>query len=717
MAMKQVESVCPYCGVGCQVTYNVKDNQIIQVDGRDGPANESRLCVKGRYGFDYGQHPHRLTKPLIRREDAPPKSADLELDPGNPLEAFREASWEEALDRAADGLKRIREQHGHRALMGFGCAKGSNEEAYLVQKMVRTGFGNNNVDHCTRLCHAASVAALGQCVGAGAVSNPVRDVENAEALFLIGANPTVNHPVAATWIKNAIDRKGLKLIHADPKLNELSRRAKVTMQFRPGSDVSMLNAMMHTIINEGLTDDEFIRKRTEGFEELKAHIQSFSPEKMAPLCGIPAETIKEAARTYANSSGSMIIWGMGCSQSVHGTDNVRCLIALALMTGNVGRSGTGLHPIRGQNNVQGASDCGLMPPNFPDYQKVAEPANREKFEKLWGCTLTDEKGLTTTEAPDAILDGTLKGVYVMGENPAMSDPNAYHVREAFSQLEHLVVQDIFLTETAYYADVVLPATVYAEKSGTFTNTDRIVQLGRQALDPPGEVGQDWWIIQELARRIGLDWNYSGPKDIFAEIRKAMPNYAGITWERLERESAVVWPCRNEGDPGDQIIFVDEFPRPSGKGLMVPCDIVASDEPPDKQYPFVLITGRELEHWHTGSMTRRSRVLNAIEPNAVCYINPEDLKDLGVEPGGLVTMGTRRNTICAYARADKYVAKGSVFMAFCYYEAAANLLTNPALDPEAKIPDLKYCGVRIAPGGDPDRVPTSRYDDRAEGAMA
>jgi len=702
--MDKVASVCPYCGVGCQVTYNVKDNRVVQVDGRDGPANESRLCVKGRYGFDYPQHPHRLTKPLIRRADAPAKTADLMLDPGNPLAAIREASWEEALDYAAGGLKRIRDEQGSAALAGFGCAKGSNEEAYLVQKMIRAGFGNNNVDHCTRLCHAGSVAALLQCLGSGAVSNPVRDVDNADVLFLIGANPIVNHPVAATWIKNAIDRKGLKLIHADPKLNNLSRRAAITMQFRPDADVSMLNAMMYTIINEGLTDDEFIRTRTEGFDALKQHIQAFSPEKMAPLCGISADKLKQAARMYADSKGSMIIWGMGSSQSVHGTDNVRCLIALALMTGNVGRTGTGLHPIRGQNNVQGASDVGLMPSSYPDYQSIADPKNKAKFEQLWGCELSDAKGLTTTEVPDAILDGVIKGIYIMGENPAMSDPNAAHVREAFSQLEHLVVQDIFLTETAWFADVVLPATVYVEKDGTFTNTDRLVQMGRKALDAPGEAKQDLWIIQQLARRIGLDWNYDGPREVFAEMRQAMPNYAGITWQRLETEDAVVWPCRNEGDPGDWITFVDEFPRTGGKGLFVPCEIIPGDEQPDADYPMVLLTGRELEHWHTGTMTRRSRILDAIEPDAVCYINPEDLEQLGCKPGELVTLETRRNRICAYARADQHVAKGSVFMAFCYYEAAVNMLTNPALDPEAKIPDLKYCGVRLSAGGDPMDVP-------------
>lgn len=704
-AESAVESVCPYCGVGCQVTYNVKDNAIIEVEGRNGPANEGRLCVKGRYGFDYVKHPHRLTKPLIRREDAPPKSADLVLDPANPLAAFREATWEEALDRAAGGLKRIRDEHGRYALAGFGCAKGSNEEAYLFQKLVRTGFGSNNVDHCTRLCHASSVAALLECVGSGAVSNPVRDVEKAEVAFIIGANPTVNHPVAATWIKNAVDRGTLKLIVADPRRGDLTRRATITMQQKPGSDVALLNAMMHTIINEGLTDEEFIRNRTEGFEALKLSIQGFSPEAMAPICGVPAETLRQAARLYATSKGSMILWGMGISQHIHGTNNSRCLIALALMTGQIGRPGTGLHPLRGQNNVQGASDVGLIPMSYPDYLSVTDPDARQFFEKLWGCELESRSGLTAIEIIDAIHDGGIRGMYIMGENPAMSDPNVHHARAALAALEHLVVQDLFLTETAYNADVVLPATGYTEKTGTFTNTDRLVQLGRQALKPPHEVRQDLWIIQEIARRIGLDWAYDGPAEVFMEMRKAMPSIAGITWERLERDHAVVYPCLKEGDPGEAVVFTETFPRPGGQGLFVPCEIVAPDEIPDEEYPFVLITGRQLEHWHTGSMTRRSRVLDAIEPEAVCTMSPEDLEALGVEPGGLVTLDTRRGQITVYARADSNMARGSVFMAFCYYEAAVNLLSNPALDPVGKIPELKYCALRVRAGGDPMQVPS------------
>src|SRR5262245_21768056 len=507
---RKVRSVCPYCGVGCQIDYAVKDNRILYVDGRDGPSNHKRLCVKGRYGFDYVHHKQRLTKPLIRKPGVP-KHADFTMDPANPLEHFREASWEEALDLAAAKLKAIRDRHGKHALAGFGSAKGTNEEAYLFQKLVRTGFGSNNVDHCTRLCHASSVAALMEGISSGAVSNQVNDVAKAEVIFLIGANPVSNHPVAATWIKNAA-KSGSKLIYADPRRSELSRHAHVMLQFKPDTDVALLNAMMHTIVHEGLVNEEYIRNRTIGFDELKKNVEGYSPEAMAPVCGIPAQTIREVAGLFATSKSSMILWGMGISQHVHRTDNARCLIALCMMTGQIGRPGTGLHPLRGQNNVQGASDSGLIPMVFPDYQRVDNKDARARFEKLWGTTLDPKPGLTVVEIVHAVLDDKIRGMYVMGENPAMSDPDAHHAREALAKLEHLVVQEIFLTETCYYADVILPATAWPEKVGTVTNTDRMVQLGRKALEPPGEAKEDLWIIQEIARRIGLDWNYDGPAD-------------------------------------------------------------------------------------------------------------------------------------------------------------------------------------------------------------
>ncbi|HST43936.1 MAG TPA: molybdopterin-dependent oxidoreductase, partial [Luteimonas sp.] len=473
---KQVDSVCPYCGVGCQLTYNVKDNKILYVEGRDGPANPGRLCVKGRYGFDYAHHPHRLTKPLIRRAGVP-KTGDFTMDPDRVLDVFREASWEEALALAAGKLGQIRDTHGGAALAGFGSAKGSNEEAYLFQKLVRTGFGTNNVDHCTRLCHASSVSALLEGIGTGAVSNPVMDVTRAEVIVVIGANPTVNHPVAATWIKNAT-KLGAKLIVLDPRRSELARHAHRYLQFKPDTDVALLNAMMHVIVHERLVDEAFIASRTVGYADLEANVAEYSPEAMAPICGIDAETIRYVARLYATSKGSMILWGMGVSQHVHGTDNARCLISLVMMCGQVGRPGTGLHPLRGQNNVQGASDAGLIPMMFPDYQRVDDESAHEKFEAAWGRPLDAKPGLTVTEIVGSALKGGVRGMYMMGENPFLSDPNVNKVRKALAALEFLVVQDIFLTETAEFADVVLPATSFLEKDGTYTNTDRRVQIGR-----------------------------------------------------------------------------------------------------------------------------------------------------------------------------------------------------------------------------------------------
>ncbi len=697
---KRVDSVCPYCGVGCQLTYNVKDNRILFVEGRDGPANHGRLCVKGRYGFDYAHHPHRLTVPLVRRAGVP-KRGDFAMDPDRVMDVFREATWEEALALAGGKLTAIRDRHGRKALAGFGSAKGSNEEAYLFQKLVRTGFGSNNVDHCTRLCHASSVAALLEGIGSGAVSNPVMDVMNAEVVIVIGANPTVNHPVAATWIKNAV-RNGTRLVVCDPRRSELSRMAHRYLQFKPDTDVALLNAMMNVIVTEGLVDQAFIDSRTIGYEDLSRNVEAYSPEAMAPICGIDAETIRHVARLYATSKAAMILWGMGVSQHVHGTDNARCLIALALMTGQIGRPGTGLHPLRGQNNVQGASDAGLIPMMYPDYQPVTHAAARERFEQAWQLpagTLDDTPGLTVVEVMHAIKAGGVRGMYVMGENPAMSDPDANHAREALAALDHLVVQDIFLTETAYLADVVLPASAFPEKTGTFTNTDRLVQLGRQAIDPPGEARQDLWIIQDIARRVGLDWRYGHVSEVFDEMRRTMPSIGGITWDRLEREHAVTYPCVKEGDPGDPVVFTETFPRDSGRARFVPADIIPADERPDDHYPMVLITGRQLEHWHTGSMTRRATALDAIEPDPVALIHPLDLAALGGRPGDIVTIESRRGRVALYARADDGSPRGAVFVPFCYYEAAINRLTNPALDPFGKIPEFKYCAVRLSLGGD------------------
>ena len=700
---RSVDSLCPYCGVGCQTTYHVKGDAIVQVQGRDGPANAGRLCVKGRSGFDYVRHPERLTVPLVRRAGVPKRS---DCTPAEARAQFREATWEEALALAGGALRQIRDTHGGRALAGFGSAKGSNEEAYLFQKLVRLGFGSNNVDHCTRLCHASSVAALLEGIGSGAVSNPVMDVLQAEVVIVIGANPTVNHPVAATWIKNAVER-GTQLVLMDPRRNELARIATHTLQFRPDTDVALLNAMLHTIVEEGLVHRDFIAARTSGFEAFADNLRAYSPERMAPVCGIDAATIRAVARLYATARSAMILWGMGVSQHVHGTDNARCLIALALATGQIGRPGTGLHPLRGQNNVQGASDAGLIPMMYPDYQRVDDAAARQRFAQAWGvpaAQLDATPGLTVVEVMHAARRGDVRGMFIQGENPAMSDPDVDHARAALASLEMLVVQDIFLTETAMLADVVLPASAFAEKWGSFTNTDRTVQLGRPVLPLPGQARQDLWILRQLAAQLGLDWSGYGSDRadddeaavaaVFDEMRHTMPSIGGITWARLRRDGAVTYPCTHEGDAGEAVVFTDHFPTPDGRARFVPAGLVPAAEQPDAEYPLVLITGRQLEHWHTGSMTRRSAALHAIEPEPVALLHPDELAAQGIAPGERITLQTRRGEVALWARADASTPRGSVFVAFCWAEAAINKLTHAALDPVAKIPEFKFCAVRL-----------------------
>lgn len=691
---KSVDTLCPYCGVGCQTTAHVKDDKILYVDGRDGPANNNRLCVKGRFGFDYIHHPDRLTKPLVRK-DGVAKDANMQLRAGDWSKVFREATWEEALAKAAGGLKTIHARDGGKALAGFGSAKGSNEEAYLFQKLIRQGFGTNNVDHCTRLCHASSVAALMEGLSSAAVTAPFTAAKDADCIIVIGARPAENHPVAATFLKNAAKR-GAKLIVMDPRGQSqgLARYASHILQFKPGRDVALLNAMLHTIIEEGLVDVQYIQGMTEGYEALKAKVAEFSPEKMAPVCGIAPQTIREVARLYARSERSIIFWGMGVSQHTHGTDNARCLIALALVTGQTGRPGTGLHPLRGQNNVQGASDAGLIPMVFPDYRSVENADIRKQYEELWGTTLDAKRGLTVVEIMHAISDGVIKGMYIMGENPAMSDPDVQHAREALASLEHLVVQDIFLTETAWHADVILPASAHAEKWGTFTNTNRQVQIARPVVPAPGEARQDWELIQAIAQRVGLPWSYPDVGAVFTEMAGVMPSLASITWQRLLKEDVVTYPCDAPDKPGNEIIFSQSFPTQSGRARIVPAELRAPDELPDEAYPLVLTTGRMLEHWHTGSMTRRAAKLDHLEPEAVVGIHPDEMERLGIVAGEMVRVSTRRGEITLKARADRDVAVGMLFIPFAFAEAPANMLTNPQLDPMGKIPEFKFCAARI-----------------------
>ena len=692
VADKKVESVCPYCGVGCQTEVSVKDDKILHIDGKNGPANENRLCVKGRFGFDYINHEGRLTKPLIRKKTAP-KKWDANIDDKNIYDYFEETTWENALDIAANGFTKTFNEEGPKGLAGFGSAKCSNEEAYLFQKLVRVGFGSNNVDHCTRLCHASSVAALFEGVKSGAVSAPFNAATIADCIIVIGARPTENHPVAATYLKRAAKR-GAKIIVMDPRKQGLSKYAEHNLQFKAGTDVAMLNAMLHTIINENLYDEQYVQGQTEGFEELKENIKDFSPEKMEAVCGIKAETLKEVARLYATSEKSIIFWGMGVSQHVHGTDNARCLIALALSTGQIGREGTGLHPLRGQNNVQGASDAGLIPWMYPDYQVVDGKDNQNTYEKFWGKEMDPKRGLTVVEIIHAIHDDQIKAMYIMGENPAMSDPDQKHARKALAKLEHLVVQDIFLTETAWHADVILPSSAHAEKTGTYTNTNRTVQMGRQVVPPPGDARQDWWITQAIATRMGLDWSYLHPSDVFNEMCQIMDSLKNITWERLDKENAITYPCEAPDSSGSEYIFRDSFPTANGRGKIVPARLIPPAELPDDEFPLILTTGRLLEHWHTGSMTRRATVLDHIEPEAIVSMNRWDMKRMDINPGDQVQVKTKRGSIVIKVRSDKEIPEGMVFIPFCFAEAAANVLTNPQLDPYGKIPEFKFSAASV-----------------------
>ncbi|MDP7015942.1 MAG: formate dehydrogenase subunit alpha [Pirellulaceae bacterium] len=711
--LRSVDSACPYCGVGCALTVYEKENRIVAVEGRESPVNRGRLCVKGRYGWDYSMHPQRLTTPLVRRDENYPKGplssevvasisrrAGGLVDYDEVLPAFRQATWDEALEVVANRLNEIKSNHGPSSLAGFGSAKCSNEEAYLFQKLVRGGFGCNNVDHCTRLCHASSVAALMETIGSGAVTNVFADVERASVALVTGSNTSSNHPVAATFIKEAAKRD-LDLIVVDVRSNSLAEFATHFAQIRPGTDVAFYNGVMHELISSGWIDQAYIDTHTEDFAALQELVlRDYSPEQASSICGVSAEQIRRIAATIgratpAGGGGSMIVyWGMGISQHTTGTDNARCLISLCLMTGNVGKPGSGLHPLRGQNNVQGASDAGLIPMVYPDYQAVANDDVRRKFEAAWGRPLDPRPGLTVVEIVAAALRGDIRGMYIMGENPFISDPNSNKVRRALAALDFLVVQDIFLTETAEFADVILPAASYFEKTGTYTNTDRRVQLGRQVLDPPGESRADWRVLCEIGQRLGVPMDYESAAEVFSEFAGLTRNYQGLSHENLG-DSGKLWPCPDPAtSDGVRILFGDGFPTASGKGRFVPCPFQPAAEQPDEEYPFVLNTGRVLEHWHTGSMTRRSAALHALEPRAFAAMNPFDMADLGLATGEEIEVSSRRGSIRLEVRADGSIQAGCIFIPFHFREAAANVLTTDALDPYGKIPEFKFCAVRV-----------------------
>jgi formate dehydrogenase major subunit len=711
-ALRQVDTVCPYCGVGCALTYHVDDERqaVSFAEGREQPGSKGRLCVKGRYGWDYARSPQRLTTPLIRREDAYPKgplSGDVKgegrgrrkpgglVDYDEVMPHFREASWEEAMDLIASRLVGIRDEYGSGAIAGFGSAKCSNEEAYLFQKLIRAGFGTNNVDHCTRLCHASSVAALFEGVGSAAVSTTYGDVINADVAILAGTNTTANHPVASSFFKQA-HRRGTKLIVVDPRRERVADHADIYCQIKPGTDVAFYNGVMSEIIAMGLVDEEFIAKRTSNYEALAELLKQYPAERAGQICGISPRMLRDVARIWGEAGAAVVYWGMGISQHTTGTDNARCLIALCAITGQVGRPGSGLHPLRGQNNVQGASDSGLIPMFFPDYQPVDRPAAWERFERAWGRELDHVRGLTVTEIVGAALKKGVRGMYMMGENPFLSDPNINKVRKALSALDFLAVQDIFLTETAEFADVILPASSYLEKDGSYTNTDRRVQRGRKVLDPPGQARVDWEIIQDISNRVGLEMDYSSAEEIFDELVSLMPNYTNLTYGNLGPTGKLYPNADPETSDGTIVLFQDQFNTDDGLAHLVPAEWMPARELPSEEYPFVLNTGRLLEHWHTGSMTRRSFALDTISPKATVFINPIDAERLGIADGEFARVTSRRGTIELEARVSHRETPGSCFIPFHFREAAANLLTIDEIDPYGKIPEFKFCAVRVEP---------------------
>ena len=669
-------TVCPYCGCGCLMELRSIDGRIIEVAApRDRGVNKGLLCVKGRFGFDFVGHPDRLKEPLIRR------SKGGQLEP---------ATWDEALDLVAGRLGEIRRTVGPDAVGVLSSAKCTNEENYLLQKLARGVIGTNNVDHCARLCHASTVAGLTKAFGSGAMTNSIDDLESADCFFIIGSNTTECHPIIGSAIKRAVSR-GARLIVADPRRIELAELADMHLRHRSGTDVALINAMMHVILAEGLEDKAFIAERTEGLAELAEAVKCYTPELAERITGVPAGDIAAAARAYATVPAAAIIYSMGITQHTTGTDNVLSLANLAMLTGQIGRPGTGVNPLRGQNNVQGACDMGALPNVLPGYQAVSDEPVRAKFAAAWGTELPDKPGLTVVEMIHAAAARQLRAIYVMGENPMLSDPDTTRVEEALRALDFLVVQDIFLTETARLADVVLPAAASAEKDGTFTNTDRRVQRVRQAVEPPGSARADWRIICQVAERMGTPMSYPGPAAIMDEIAALTPIYGGITHGRLDRQS-LQWPCPTGDHPGTPILHRQRFTR--GKGRFHPVEFIPARELPDAEYPLLLSTGRLLQHFHTGSMSRRSAVLDEIVPSGAIEIHPQDAAKLGVSDGQCVTVESRRGHIEIAARVTERVAPGSVFLSFHFSEAPANRLTIAALDSVAKIPEFKVCAVRV-----------------------
>jgi len=694
--IKQVDTVCPYCGCGCSLTLHIRRNEIIRVSSKEDTINEGWLCAKGRFAYGFVNSPDRLTKPLIRiapKEKSEVRSQKSEVKSSfipHPSSLFKEVSWDEALDYIAKRLREIKDKYGPDSIGGLSSARCTNEENYLFQKFMRVVIGTNNVDHCVRYCHSSTFSGLATVFGSGAMTNSIPEIENHDVIFVIGSNTTETHPIIGLKIKKAV-RKTAELIVADPRKIDLVRFSNLWLRLRPGTDVALLNSMMHIIVKENLIDKKFIEARTEGFEAFKESLDEYTPETGEKITGVPKEDIIKAALLYGNAIRPGIYYTMGITQHTHGTENVFAIANLALMTGNLGRESTGVNPLRGQNNVQGATDMGCIPDFYPGYQKVNIPGIKKKFETAWGTELSDKIGLTATEMIGAAIEGNLKALYIMGENPVMSDPDINHTIEALKKLDFLVVQDIFMTETAEFADVVLPAACFAEKDGTFTNTARRVQRVRKAVEPPGLAKEDSRIIMELANRAGYNMRYNYMGEVLHEAGMVWPAVAGIAYGRIEK-MGLQWPCPTLDHPGTPYLFKGGFPRGKAKFSIV--WYRPSEELPDDEYPFLLSTGRQLFQYHTGSMTRKVDAINKVSSEAYVEIHPDDANALNVSNGEKVKVSSRRGSINIKILISNRPVKGMVFIPFHFKEAAANILTNPALDPFSKIPELKVCSVKI-----------------------
>lgn len=675
--VEKVRTTCPFCGTGCNFDLNVVDGKVVGVTtADDAPINRRQTCVKGRFGQDFLHSDERLKVPLIKENGE-----------------FREASWDEALDLIASKLKETKEKYGPDALAGLSSARSVNEDSFALQKFFRAVIGTNNIDHCARVCHAPSVAGLAATLGSGAMTNPSDDFIDADAFFIIGSNTTEAHPVIGSKIKQAIIN-GAKAIVVDPRRTELAQMAEHHIHLTSGTDVAFINGLMHIIIKEGWVDQEYIDERTEGYEEIVELVKNYEPEAVAKLCGTDVETMYKVAELYAKTEKAPIIYGLGITEHTSGVDNVMTLSNLALITGHIGKESAGINPLRGQNNVQGACDMGALPNVYPGSYKVDDPQVHERFEKIWNAELSDEIGLMIPQMFDAAVDGKLKAMIIMGEDVALTDPDANHVRNALDSLDFLVSIEIFMSETSKHADVVLPAPAFAEKNGTFTASERRVQLVNQAIDMPYETRPEWWMIREIARRMGwtqgFEWNSA--EDVFEGIREAMPTWRGMTYDRLRENHGLVWPCPSEDHPGTPILHVGEFTREGGKAAFIPCEYREPAEMPDEEYPIVLNTGRRLGHYNV--TTRYSDALDELNPYETAEIHPEDAKKHGLDDDSFIRVTSRRGSIVTRIEITDKVREGFMFMSHHFKESPVNELTNSAFDPVSMTGEFKVSAVNI-----------------------